>query len=123
IYNLTCTGHSGAALEIYNGILTISAAVAIACTTLEAVHDIGKLFLQIYQVGEDSRVHGRFIADRVDRTPRRHAHGDRNAVYAAHYWDRPDGQLSCRSRYETDCEQGAKQKRPHAPSLLSPNYQ
>ena len=52
-YKLIVTGPELAALDSDNGILTISAAVAIACTTLEAAHDIGKLFLQIYQVGED----------------------------------------------------------------------
>jgi hypothetical protein len=122
-YKLIVTGPERGALERYNGILTIGAAVAVAGTAPEAGHDIGKLFLQIYQVGEDSRVHGNFIAHRIDFSPRRHAHGDWDAVYAAHYRNRPDGQLSCRFRYETDYEQGAKQERPHAPYLLIPKYQ
>ncbi|HEU5444473.1 MAG TPA: hypothetical protein VFU70_02800, partial [Pseudolabrys sp.] len=65
-YELIVTWPERGALERYNGILTVGAAVAVASAAPEAGHDIGKLFLQIDQVGEDSRVDGNFIAHRFD---------------------------------------------------------
>src|ERR1041385_9305560 len=45
-YKLIATRPERAVLERYDGTLTISASIAVTCTTLEAIHDIRKFFLQ-----------------------------------------------------------------------------
>ena len=90
--------------ERHGGILAVGAPGAVARAAPEAFHDIGKLFLHINQISENSRVDGDIIANRIGCNPVGRAYCHRYAVHVARDRDRPGGQLRHSFRQQTDYE-------------------